>query len=83
MIKSRKCKSALQTHKTQYVHLRFHRKYFLLPWNIPEEIISRQSMLFNLGILLYTISNVCHTILGVDWPDIWRLVEISTYGYHN
>ncbi len=32
--------------KMQYLHFRFHANYFLLPWNIPEEI-SRQSMLFH------------------------------------
>ncbi len=32
--------------KMQFVHVRLHASYFLLPWKIPEEI-SRRSMLFN------------------------------------
>ncbi len=27
--------------KTQYLHFRFHTNYFLLPWQIPEEISRR------------------------------------------
>ncbi len=30
--------------KMQYLHVRFYANYFLLPWNIPEEI-SRRSLL--------------------------------------
>ena len=33
--------------KTLYLHFRFHANYSPLPWKIPEEIISKLSMLFH------------------------------------
>ncbi len=47
--------------KTQYLHLRFHANYFLLPWNIPEEI-RRQSMLFHKKRQYLPYQTYVHTI---------------------
>ena len=46
--------------KTQYLHFRFHAKYFLLPRKILEEI-SRQSILFQLKGSIYHIKHNVHT----------------------
>ncbi len=33
--------------RTLYLHFRFHAKYFLLPWEISEEISRRSMLLYN------------------------------------
>ncbi len=54
--------------KRQYLHLRFHATYFLLPWKIPEEIscCSRPSVLFHnlrqyLPYQTYVHTTFCHS----------------------
>ncbi len=69
--------------KTQYVHFRSHAEYILLPWKISEEI-SRWSMLFHTkgSYLPYeTHISIQPFTMGVDWSDIWCLMEVSTMFY--
>ena len=64
--------------KVYYVHLRLHVPYFCLPWKISEEISRRSVILNNLMQYLPFIKLYVHTI-GVDWPEIAWLMEVSTF----
>ncbi len=65
--------------KMQYVHFRLHANYFLLPWKICEESCI-QSRFFNNLKAVATILNIMYIqpfTMGVDWPEIRRLMEVS------
>ena len=64
--------------KIQYVHFWLHVNYFLLPWKNPEEI-SRWFMLFITKGTIYLIKcmSIQSSTVGVDWPKIGCLMEVS------
>ncbi len=68
--------------KTQYLHFRFHANYFPLPWKIPEGISRRSISSITKG-SIYHIKHmyIQHFAMGEDWPEIERLMEVSTMFY--
>ena len=76
------CWCLLYQVKMQYLHFRFHAKYFLLPWNIPEKLADDQCSSITKGSIYHIKRMYIHPFTTVvDWSEMWHLMEVSTMFY--